>query len=372
MTDTVRRESAPAPTPSGEGLFTPLKIRGLTLRNRVAVSSMCEYSSVDGFANDWHMVHLGSRAVGGAGLVMAEATAVTADGRISPEDLGLWWDAHIPALAQIVRFIESQGAIAGIQLAHSGRKGSTYRPWAGRAGAIAVRDGGWRPVWAPSAIPFSPDYPEPTALDVRGIGAIVDAFAAAARRALAAGFRVVEVHAAHGYLLHEFLSPLSNDRTDPYGGDFERRIRMVREVVGAVRDAWPADYPVFVRISATDWVEGGWTVDDSIELARHLGSVGVDLIDCSSGGNTATIHAPIGPGYQVPLASAVRHASGVATGAVGLITEPAQADMIIRRRDADLVFLARELLRDPYWPLHAARTLGVDVPWPPQYVRAKK
>ena len=229
--------------PSGEGLFTPLKIRGLTLRNRVAVSSMCEYSSVDGFASDWHMVHLGSRAVGGAGLVMAEATAVTADGRISPEDLGLWKDAQIPALEQIVRFIESQGAIAGIQLAHSGRKGSTYRPWAGRTGAIAVQDGGWRPVWAPSAIPFSPDYPEPTALDVRGIGAIVDAFAAAARRALAAGFRVVEVHAAHGYLLHEFLSPLSNDRTDPYGGDFERRIRMVREVVGAVRDAWPADHP---------------------------------------------------------------------------------------------------------------------------------
>jgi 2,4-dienoyl-CoA reductase-like NADH-dependent reductase (Old Yellow Enzyme family) len=353
------------------GLFAPLEIRGLTLRNRVAVSPMCEYSSTDGFANDWHMVHLGSRAVGGAALVMTEATAVTADGRISPEDLGLWKDAHIPMLAQIARFIESQGAIPGIQLAHAGRKASTYRPWAGRTGAIAVEDGGWRPIWAPSALAFSPHYAEPTSLDAHGIATVVEAFAAAARRALAAGFRVIEIHAAHGYLLQEFLSPLSNHRSDTYGGDFEHRTRIVREVVGAVRDVWPADHPLFIRLSATEWVDGGWTVDDSIELARHLGSLGVDLIDCSSGGNTATVHAPIGAGYQVPLASAVRHASGVATGAVGMITEPAQADMIIRHRHADLVFLARELLRHPYWPLYAARVLGVDVPWPPQYLRAK-
>jgi 2,4-dienoyl-CoA reductase-like NADH-dependent reductase (Old Yellow Enzyme family) len=358
--------------PLATNLFTPLVVRAVTLRNRIAVSPMCEYSSVDGFANDWHMVHLGSRAVGGAGLVMTEATAVAADGRISPEDLGLWKDDHISMLAQIVRFIVGQGAAAGIQLAHAGRKASTYRPWGGHTGAVAVADGGWRPVWAPSAMAFSSDYPAPTALDPSGIAAVVRAFAAAARRALAAGFQVVEIHAAHGYLLHEFLSPLSNHRTDEYGGTFAGRTRLVREVVGAVREVWPPDRPLFIRLSATDWVEGGWTVEDSVALAGELASLGVDLIDCSSGGNTTSIRAPLGPGYQVPLAAAVRRGSGVPTGAVGLITEPAQADMIVRHGEADLVFLARELLRDPYWPLHAARTLGVDVGWPAQYLRAKR
>jgi 2,4-dienoyl-CoA reductase-like NADH-dependent reductase (Old Yellow Enzyme family) len=353
-------------------LFTPLTIRGVTLRNRIAVSPMCEYSSTEGFANDWHVVHLGSRAVGGAGLVMTEATAVTADGRISPEDLGLWNDSHIPVLARIARFVEEQGAIAGVQLAHAGRKASTYRPWAARSGAVAVQDGGWRPVWAPSAISFSKDYPEPTALDSAGIAAVVAAFAAAARRVLAAGFHVIEIHAAHGYLLQEFLSPLSNHRTDAYGGSFEGRTRLVCEVVSAVREVWPIDRPLFARLSATEWVDGGWTLDDSIALARLLGPLGVDLVDCSSGGNTPTVQAPIGAGYQVPLAAAVRREGAVATGAVGLITDPAQADMIIRHNEADLVFLAREFLRDPYWPLHAARALGVDVPWPAQYQRAKR
>jgi len=372
MTDPLRTGSE-APKPPGlASLFSPLTIRGVTLRNRIAVSPMCEYSSADGFANDWHLVHLGSRAVGGAGLVFTEATAVTADGRISPEDLGLWNDAHVPVLARIVRFVEAQGAIPGVQLAHAGRKASTYRPWAGRSGAVAAQDGGWRPVWAPSAIPFSKDYPEPTALTVDGIAAVVAAFVAAARRALAAGFHVIEIHAAHGYLLQEFLSPLSNHRTDDYGGSFEGRTRVVREVVRAVRDVWPVDRPLFVRVSATEWVDGGWTLDDSIALARQLGPLGVDLVDCSSGGNTPTVQAPVGAGYQVPLAAAVRRDARLATGAVGLITAPAQADMIIRQNHADLVFLARELLRDPYWPLQAAKTLGVDVPWPSQYLRAKR
>lgn len=371
MTHPARPGSEATRLPSAAGLFSSFAIRGVELRNRIAVSPMCEYSSTDGFANDWHLVHLGSRAVGGAALVMTEATAVTADGRISPEDLGIWQDAHVPMLAQIVRFVEGQGAVAGIQLAHAGRKASTYRPWAGRSGAVAVQDGGWRPVWAPSAIAFSPDYPEPTALDLEGIGAVAQAFGEATRRALEAGFRVIEIHAAHGYLLHEFLSPLSNQRTDAYGGSFEGRTRLLREVVRTVRQVWPSDRPLFVRLSATEWTEGGWTLDDSITLAQQLGPLGVDLIDCSSAGNTATLRAPIGPGYQVPLAAAVRAGGRVATGAVGLITEPAQADMIIRHHEADLVFLARELLRDPYWPLHAARSLRVDVPWPPQYLRAK-
>jgi 2,4-dienoyl-CoA reductase-like NADH-dependent reductase (Old Yellow Enzyme family) len=333
---------------------------------------MCEYSSVDGFADDWHLVHLGSRAVGGAGLVMTEATAVTADGRISPEDLGLWADAHIPALARIARFIEQQGAVAGIQLAHAGRKASTYRPWAGRHGAISVEDNGWRPVWAPSAIPFSPDYPQPTGLDERGIAAVISAFGAATRRALAAGFHVIEIHAAHGYLLHEFLSPISNRRTDTYGGSFENRTRIVCEVVEAIRQVWPADRPLFIRISATDWTDGGWTINDSTALARQIAPLGVDLVDCSSGGNIPTAQVPVGPGYQVPFAAAVRRGATIATGAVGVITDPAQADMIIRNGEADLLFLARQLLRDPYWPLHAAFVLGVDVPWPPQYLRAKR
>jgi 2,4-dienoyl-CoA reductase-like NADH-dependent reductase (Old Yellow Enzyme family) len=365
------RDAAP-PKSGPVTLFSPLTIRGVTLRNRIAVSPMCEYSSTDGFANEWHVVHLGSRAVGGAGLVMTEATAVTADGRISPQDLGLWSDAHTPALARIVRFIEEQGAIAGIQLAHAGRKASTYRPWAGHSGAVAVQDGGWRPVWAPSAIPFAKDYVEPTALDQTGIAEVVAAFAAAARRALRAGFHVIEIHAAHGYLLHEFLSPLSNQRTDAYGGSFENRTRIVLEVVRAVREVWPVDRPLFIRLSATEWVDGGWSVEDSATLVQQLAPLGIDLVDCSSAGNTTTSNVQVGPGYQVPLAAAVRRTAGIATGAVGLITDPAQADMIVRHHDADLVFLARELLRDPYWPLQAARALGVDVQWPVQYLRAKR
>jgi 2,4-dienoyl-CoA reductase-like NADH-dependent reductase (Old Yellow Enzyme family) len=333
---------------------------------------MCEYSSTDGLASDWHLVHLGSRAVGGAGLVMTEATAVTADGRISPEDLGLWNDAQVPMLERIVRFIELHGAVAGIQLAHAGRKASTFRPWASRHGAVPVEDGGWRPVWAPSAIPFSPDYPAPTALDPQGITSVIAAFAVATRRALAAGFRVIELHAAHGYLLQEFLSPLSNHRTDAYGGSFENRTRLVREVIHAIREAWPPDRLLFVRISATEWTEGGWGIDDSIALARQIAPLGVDLIDCSSGGNTVTVQAPVGPGYQVALSAAVHRGASIPTGAVGVITDFAQADMIVRNGDADLVLLARQFLRDPYWPLHAASALGVDVPWPAQYLRAKR
>jgi 2,4-dienoyl-CoA reductase-like NADH-dependent reductase (Old Yellow Enzyme family) len=353
-------------------LFQPLTLRDVTLRNRIVVSPMCEYSCVDGFAQDWHVVHLGSRAVGGAGLVFTEATAVTADGRISPQDLGLWSDAHVDPLARVTRFIESQGGVAGVQLAHAGRKASTYAPWERKSGGVPVDQGGWRPIWAPSAIPFAEGWLEPTALDEAGITTITEAFVAAAKRAYAAGFRVVEVHAAHGYLLHEFLSPLSNKRTDRYGGSFENRTRFLLEVVRAVRAAWPESLPLFVRISATDWTDEGWTLDDSVRLATLLGPLGVDLIDCSSSGNTAKYLGPaMGPGYQVPLAERVRRDGHVLTGAVGLISAPEQAEAILKEEQADLVFIAREFLRDPYWPLHAARTLGVDVPWPKQYERAK-
>lgn len=331
---------------------------------------MCEYSSVDGFANDWHLVHLGSRAVGGAGLIVTEAAAVTADGRISPQDLGTWNDAHIDPLANIVRFIDGQGAVAGIQLAHAGRKASTRRPWEG-SGPVSPADGGWTPIWAPSAIAFDEGWQTPVALDDAGIATVIDAFAQAARRAYAAGFRVVELHAAHGYLLHEFLSPISNHRSDRYGGSFDNRCRIVLDTVRAIRQVWPERLPLFVRLSVTDWIDGGWTTDESVELARSLKPLGVDLIDCSSGGNTAKFLAPIRPGYQVPLSTRVRAEAQIMTGAVGLITEAEQADAIIREGEADLVFLARELLRDPYWPLHAAHTLGQDIPWPPQYQRAK-
>ena len=342
----------------------------MTIRNRIVTSPMCEYSSVDGFANDWHLVHLGSRAVGGAGLIVTEAAAVTADGRISPQDLGTWNDAHIDPLANIVRFIDGQGAVAGIQLAHAGRKASTRRPWEG-SGPVSPADGGWTPIWAPSAIAFDEGWQTPVALDDAGIATVIDAFAQAARRAYAAGFRVVELHAAHGYLLHEFLSPISNHRSDRYGGSFDNRCRIVLDTVRAIRQVWPERLPLFVRLSVTDWIDGGWTTDESVELARSLKPLGVDLIDCSSGGNTAKFLAPIRPGYQVPLSTRVRAEAQIMTGAVGLITEAEQADAIIREGEADLVFLARELLRDPYWPLHAAHTLGQDIPWPPQYQRAK-
>jgi len=335
------------------------------------VSPMCEYSCEGGLANDWHLVHLGSRAVGGAGLVFTEACAVTADGRISPEDLGIWTDAHIDPLARVAQFITSQGGVPGIQLAHAGRKASTHRPWGG-SGPVAPADGGWRPIWAPSAIPFAEGWIVPEALDEGGIKGITAAFVAAARRAYAAGFQVVEVHAAHGYLLNEFLSPISNHRTDQYGGSFENRARFLLEVVRGVRDVWPERLPLFVRISATEWTDAGWTIDDSVALARLLTPLGVDLVDCSSSGNTAKyLGPPMGPGYQVELAARVRAEGHVMTGTVGMITSPEQAEAILREDQADLVFLAREMLRDPYWPLHAARALNTDVAWPAQYVRAK-
>ncbi|HZO95229.1 MAG TPA: NADH:flavin oxidoreductase/NADH oxidase [Candidatus Baltobacteraceae bacterium] len=352
-------------------LFSPITLRDVTLRNRVVVSPMCEYSSEDGFANDWHVVHLGSRAVGGAGLVLTEAAAVTADGRISPHDLGIWKDEHVEVLARIARFCGARGAAFGVQLAHAGRKASTKRPWDGE-GAVAPADGGWTPV-APGSEPFSASYPTPAALDENGIAAIVRAFADAARRTLELGGSVIELHAAHGYLIHQFLSPLVNRRTDRWGGSFENRTRLALEVTRAVRGVWPERLPLFVRISATDWVPGGWDVEQSVELAKLLRNEGVDLVDCSTGGAVpvppGTI--PVGPLYQTPFAERVRREAHVKTGAVGMIVEPLDADAIVADGRADLVILARELLRDPYWPLFAARALGDEIAWPPQYLRAR-
>jgi 2,4-dienoyl-CoA reductase-like NADH-dependent reductase (Old Yellow Enzyme family) len=350
-------------------LLDPLAIRDLTFSNRIFASPMCEYSSTEGYANDWHLVHLGSRAVGGAGLVFTEATAVLPEGRISPQDLGIWNDDHIEFMARIVRFIHGQGSIAGMQLAHAGRKASTYRPWEGN-GAISESAGGWKKVAAPSAIPFADNYPKPQALTSDGIQEVVQAFAAAARRACEAGFRVIEIHAAHGYLIHEFLSPLSNQRTDAYGGSFENRTRMLREVVGAVRRVWPERAPLFVRISATDWVDGGWDIQQSVDLARQLKGLGVDLIDCSSGGIVPQAKIPVGPGYQTPFAERIRREADILTGAVGMITSPSQAEKIVAEGQADAVLLAREFLRDPYWPLRTARELGQPISWPVQYLRA--
>lgn len=350
-------------------LYEPLTLRGVTLRNRIGVSPMCEYSSVDGFADDWHLVHLGSRAVGGAGLVIAEATGVTADGRISPFDLGIYRDEHVETLSRITRFVAAQGAVPGMQLSHAGRKASTDAPWRGGK-PLSPEEGGWRPIHAPSAIAFSDRSPAPEALDHGGIARVVAAFRDAARRALAAGFQVIELHGAHGYLLHEFLSPLSNHRTDEYGGSFGNRIRLFVEVVEAVRTVWPESLPLMARFSCTDWAPGGWDVEQSIALARVLAPLGVDLVDCSSGGIVPGVKIPVGPGYQVGLAERIRHDTPVATAAVGLITDAAQADEIIRSGRADMVFLARQLLRDPYWPLHAAKTLSANVTWPVQYQRA--
>jgi 2,4-dienoyl-CoA reductase-like NADH-dependent reductase (Old Yellow Enzyme family) len=349
-------------------LFEPLPLRSLNLANRILVSPMCQYSSVDGLATDWHLVHLGSRAVGGAALVFTEASAVTAEGRISPQDLGIYDDRHVEGLARIVRFVQSQGAAAGIQLAHAGRKGSTPRPWDGGR-AVLPADGGWEPVGS-TAEPFAAGYPVPRALTLAEIAEVVAAFRTAAARARAAGFDVAEIHAAHGYLIHEFLSPLVNTRTDEYGGSYDNRVRLCLEVVDAVRSAWPENLPVFIRISSTDWKEGGWDVEQSVELARRLRERGVDLVDCSSGGAVPDAKIAVGPGYQVPFAERIRREAGIATGAVGLITDPAQADAIIRDGQADCVLLAREMLRDPYWPLHAAQALGQQVAWPVQYVRA--
>ncbi len=350
-------------------LFDPLTLRGVSFPNRIGVSPMCQYSCEDGFATDWHLIHYGTRAVGGAGLVMTEATAVAPEGRISPNDLGLWKDAQVAGLARCVRFIRAQGAVAGIQLAHAGRKASMPPPWQEEK-ALSEAEGGWSPVAAPSAVPFGPASAEPRALSAEQIQGVVLQFAEAAGRALAAGFQVAEVHAAHGYLLHQFLSPLSNQRADAYGGSFENRSRLVREVVAAVRRIWPEALPLFVRISATDWEAGGWDADQTVELARQLKPLGVDLVDCSSGGLLPKARIPVAPGFQVPFAERVRREAGIPTSAVGLIREPEQAAQIIRQGQADLVLLGRQMLRDPYWPQRAAKQLGVPVPHPIQYRRA--
>ncbi|GEJ56827.1 NADH:flavin oxidoreductase/NADH oxidase [Anaeromyxobacter diazotrophicus] len=351
-------------------LFDPLALRDVTLRNRIAVSPMCQYSAQEGVANDWHLVHLGSRAVGGAGLVIFEATAVEARGRISPGDLGLWNDEQIAPLARIVRFVEQHGAVACLQLAHAGRKASVRPPWEAGGAPLPVGQGGWEVV-APSALPFAPGYAVPRALDEAGIAGVVEAFAAAARRAREAGFRALELHAAHGYLAHQFLSPLSNRREDRWGGSFEHRTRLTRELVTAVRRVWPERLPLLLRVSATDWAEGGWSPDETVGLARAVKELGVDLVDTSSGGLVATAQVPAGPGYQAQFAEKIRREAGVATGAVGMITAPEQAEHVLRTGQADLVLLARELLRDPYWPLHAAPRLRAQPAWPVQYERAK-
>ena len=360
-------------------LFDPFSLRDLTLSHRIVVSPMCQYSSTDGFASDWHLVHLGSRAVGGAALVMTEASAVSAEGRISPRDLGIYLDAHVEMLARIVRFIHSQGSAAGMQIAHAGRKGSTRRPWESHnphpptffalTSALDPTEGGWEPV-GPTDIPFSDTYPVPRPLKTEEVHGVVQAFRDAARRVHTAGFDLIELHGAHGYLIHEFLSPLTNTRTDRYGGSFQNRIRLCLEVVDAIRQVWPERMPVWLRISATDWAPGGWDVDQAVELARRVRERGVDLIDCSSGGLVMSQKIAFGPGYQVPFAERIRREAGIATGAVGLITTATQAEDIIRNGQADCVLLARQLLRDPYWPMHAAEVLGVPCPWPAQYLRA--
>ena len=350
------------------GLFDPLALRGTTLPNRIAVSPMCQYSAgADGRATDWHLIHLGGLAQGGAGLVLTEATSVAPEGRISPHDLGLWDNTQVEPLARIVRFIQSQGAVAGVQLAHAGRKAGARPPWLG--GVLPPAEGGWAGV-APSPLPFDAGWPEPAALDLAGIAQVKAQFRAAALRALAAGFQVAELHGAHGYLLHQFLSPLSNQRKDTYGGSFGNRTRLLCEVVEIVRSVWPAERPLLVRLSATDWVAGGWDLEQSVALAGLLRPLGVDLVDCSSGGVVPGVQIPLKPGYQVPFAARIRKQGGIPTGAVGLITESGQAQGILQEGQADLVLLGRELLRDPRWPLRAARELGLTVPWPAQYARA--
>ena len=350
-------------------LFTPLKLRELTLPNRVFVSPMCQYSSPDGKPNDWHFVHYGSRAVGGAGLVMTEAIAVSPEGRISPKDLGIWSDEHAQALTSSVAFIKEQGSIAGVQLAHAGRKASVAPPWLGGQ-PLTVENRGWEPL-APSSIPFAAGHPTPQAVTVEDLNLIIQQFAEATRRALKSGFQVVELHAAHGYLLHQFLSPLSNQRSDEYGGSLENRLRFPLQVARTVRENWPDSLPMFVRISATDWVAGGWDLEQSLEFCRQLKGLGVDLIDCSSGGLVPDAVIPAGPGFQTPFAANIKKNLDIATATVGLITTPAQAEQIVATELADAVLLGRELLRNPYWPLHAAQTLGADLPWPSQYERAK-
>ncbi|HVS98250.1 MAG TPA: NADH:flavin oxidoreductase/NADH oxidase [Puia sp.] len=351
-------------------LFTPLQIRDIIFGNRIVVSPMCQYSSHDGMAEDWHLVHLGTRAVGGAGLVFTEATAVSPEGRISPHDLGIWKDAHIEGLRRIVKFVRAQGSEIGIQLAHAGRKASVREPWNG-GHLVKESEGGWR-VLAPGPIAYSEHYGMPVAMTVTDIRQVIDDFSAAARRAMLAGFKVVEIHAAHGYLLHQFLSPLSNSRNDEYGGSFENRIRLLLEVVASVRKNWPPGYPLFVRISATDWAEGGWSPEDAVRLAAILKSRQVDVIDCSSGGLVPQQQIVVGPGYQVEFSRQIRAATGILTAAVGLITEAVQAETILATGQADLIVMARQLLRDPYFPLHAANALRYDeIHWPLQYQRAR-
>jgi 2,4-dienoyl-CoA reductase-like NADH-dependent reductase (Old Yellow Enzyme family) len=351
-------------------LFSPIALRSVTFRNRIFVSPMCQYSSREGMPDDWHLVHLGSRAVGGAGLVMVEATAVSPEGRISPADSGIWSDAHAEAFAPIVRFVKGQGAVPGIQLAHAGRKGSCSLPWLGD-GPLGPEACGWQTL-APSAVPFAKGHNVPTALTLPELDEVEARFRAATGRALAAGFQVVELHMAHGYLLHEFLSPLANRRDDDYGGSLENRLRFPLRVARAIREAWPAELPLFVRISATDWVPGGWDIGQSVILARRLKEIGADLVDCSSGFAVPGEPVPFGPGFQVPFAARIRAEAGIASGAVGMITEPFQAEQIVATGQADVVLLAREFLRDPYWPLHAAKALHADAPWPNQYLRAKQ
>jgi 2,4-dienoyl-CoA reductase-like NADH-dependent reductase (Old Yellow Enzyme family) len=349
-------------------LFETYNQRSLIFRNRIVVSPMCQYSATDGIPNHWHLVHLGSRAVGGAAAVIAEATAVSAEGRISAHDTGIWNDTQVQAWQPIAAFIAEQGAIPGVQLAHAGRKASVSRPWEGGS-ALSAEQGAWQTV-APSAIPFDKHWHVPQALDAAGIRKVVADFRAAAVRAREAGFKLIELHGAHGYLLHQFMSPLSNHRDDEYGGSFENRTRLVREVITAVRDVWPAELPLWLRISATDWAEGGWNIDDSVRLAGELSALGVDLVDVSSGGLVPHVRIPVGPGYQVPFAARIRQEARIATGAVGLITEPAQADGIIAGGGADVVLIARASLRDPYFPRRAAQELGATIVAPVQYQRA--
>jgi 2,4-dienoyl-CoA reductase-like NADH-dependent reductase (Old Yellow Enzyme family) len=351
-------------------LFTPLTIKSVTFKNRIVVSPMCEYSSADGFANEWHLVHLGSRAVGGAALIITEAAAVSAEGRISPDDLGIWKNAHLDKLRTIVSFIHKHGSVAGIQLAHAGRKASFQAPWKGTK-QLSKENGGWQTVSA-SAVPFNKTDILPQALSTDGIKKVVADFKAAAQRSLNAGFKLIEIHAAHGYLINQFLSPLTNKRADEYGGSFDNRIKLLTEITEAIQSVWPKELPLFVRISATDWTEGGWNENDSVRLAIVLKNMGVDLIDCSTAGIIPGIEVPIAPGYQVPFAAQVKKETGILTGAVGMITSAEQAEQILVKEQADFIIIAREMLRDPYFPLHAAKQLGADIEWPVQYLRAKQ
>ena len=350
-------------------LFDPLHIRSVRCKNRIAVSPMCQYSSVDGFANDWHLVHLGSRAIGGAGLIIQEATAVNMRGRISPDDMGLWRDEQIEPLQRITSFIKEHGSVAGIQLAHAGRKASMNSSWKGGT-QVVESDGGWIPM-APSAIPYNDGYPVPEEMTIQDIAQVRNDFKNSAIRALTAGFEVVEIHGAHGYLIHSFLSPLSNQRTDEYGGSFENRIRLLKEIISDIRNIWPERLPLFLRISSTDYLPGGWNLESSVELSNIVKQLGVDMIDCSSGGLMPHVRIPVGPGYQVPFAEKIRKETGILTGAVGLITTPMQANEIIINGKADMIFIARESLRNPYFPLTAAKELGKEIEWPVQYLRAR-